>query len=170
MTGPVPEALRAEAERRRHALEEAVAALHPAALQEFCARPGRLSDGTPAGARRGRATGSATREGSAVLTAAVPLADLFGHATHLRGRPRREPRPARPAESPAPPRPPVETQPLWNAPAALSAQVTCLRRRSRRWRAGTTGSEPGVPRPACADTRAGSLDELLFGGLTHVVN
>ncbi|WP_327426408.1 elongation factor G [Streptomyces sp. NBC_01236] len=36
--GPVPEALRQEAERRRGLLEEAVAELHPAALEEFCAR------------------------------------------------------------------------------------------------------------------------------------
>ena len=35
--GPVPDALLAEARRRRHALEEAVAARHPAALEEFCA-------------------------------------------------------------------------------------------------------------------------------------
>lgn len=36
-TGPVPEPLREEAGRRRRALEEAVAELHPAALEEFCA-------------------------------------------------------------------------------------------------------------------------------------
>ncbi|MEV4947804.1 elongation factor G [Streptomyces sp. NPDC053755] len=35
--GPVPEGLREEALRRRRALEEAVAELHPAALEEFCA-------------------------------------------------------------------------------------------------------------------------------------
>ncbi|WP_158845689.1 elongation factor G [Saccharothrix deserti] len=35
--GPVPEALRDEAHRRRRLLEEAVAELHPAALEEFCA-------------------------------------------------------------------------------------------------------------------------------------
>ncbi|MGW7548974.1 elongation factor G [Streptomyces sp. NPDC054770] len=50
--GPVPEGLRAEAERRRRMLEEAVAALHPAALEEFCAPPGRLSAATLAGALR----------------------------------------------------------------------------------------------------------------------
>ncbi|GGN27767.1 elongation factor G [Streptomyces fuscichromogenes] len=50
--GPVPEELRAEAERRRRVLEEAVAALHPAALEEFCAPPGRLSAATLAGALR----------------------------------------------------------------------------------------------------------------------
>ncbi|MEV7321274.1 elongation factor G [Streptomyces sp. NPDC093970] len=44
--GPVPDGLRAEAERRRRALEEAVAALHPGALDEFCGPAGRLSDGT----------------------------------------------------------------------------------------------------------------------------
>ncbi|MEU9242419.1 elongation factor G [Streptomyces sp. NPDC048385] len=52
VAGPVPEELRAEAEHRRHALEEAVAALHPAALEEFCAPPGRLSSATLAGALR----------------------------------------------------------------------------------------------------------------------
>ncbi|MFE7327080.1 elongation factor G [Streptomyces sp. NPDC057565] len=36
--GPVPEALREEAHRRRRLLEEAVAELHPGALEEFCAR------------------------------------------------------------------------------------------------------------------------------------
>ncbi|WP_055716818.1 elongation factor G [Streptomyces torulosus] len=35
--GPVPDALRDEAERRRRRLEEAVAELHPVALDEFCA-------------------------------------------------------------------------------------------------------------------------------------
>ncbi|WP_369194949.1 elongation factor G [Streptomyces djakartensis] len=37
-------------------------------------------------ARRGRVTGSATRAGAAVVTATVPLAELFGYATRLRGR------------------------------------------------------------------------------------
>jgi len=36
--GPVPDALRDEAYRRRRLLEEAVAGLHPAALEEFCAQ------------------------------------------------------------------------------------------------------------------------------------
>jgi elongation factor G len=36
--GPVPDALIEEARRRRRLLEEAVAELHPAALEEFCAR------------------------------------------------------------------------------------------------------------------------------------
>lgn len=35
--GPVPEAMREEANRRRRLLEETVAELHPAALEEFCA-------------------------------------------------------------------------------------------------------------------------------------
>ncbi|MFF6779506.1 elongation factor G [Streptomyces sp. NPDC012510] len=35
--GPVPDGLRDEAERRRRRLEEAVAELHPLALEEFCA-------------------------------------------------------------------------------------------------------------------------------------
>ncbi|MFD5491448.1 elongation factor G [Streptomyces sp. NPDC127091] len=37
-------------------------------------------------ARRGRVTGSATRSGSTVVTATVPLAELFGYATRLRSR------------------------------------------------------------------------------------
>ncbi|MEU3469333.1 elongation factor G [Streptomyces sp. NPDC006687] len=37
-------------------------------------------------ARRGRVTGSATRTGTAVVTATVPLAELFGYASRLRGR------------------------------------------------------------------------------------
>ncbi|MFJ6636168.1 elongation factor G [Streptomyces sp. NPDC091376] len=36
--GPVPDALQEEAHRRRRLLEEAVAELHPVALEEFCAR------------------------------------------------------------------------------------------------------------------------------------
>ncbi|MEU6432185.1 elongation factor G [Microbispora sp. NPDC046973] len=37
-------------------------------------------------ARRGRVTGSAARAGTVVVTATVPLAELFGYATRLRGR------------------------------------------------------------------------------------
>ncbi|MFF7214932.1 elongation factor G [Streptomyces sp. NPDC008238] len=37
-------------------------------------------------ARRGRVTGSTARSGTAVVTATVPLAELFGYATRLRGR------------------------------------------------------------------------------------
>ncbi|MFD3943310.1 elongation factor G [Streptomyces sp. NPDC058579] len=37
-------------------------------------------------ARRGRVTGSTARAGTAVLTATVPLAELFGYASRLRGR------------------------------------------------------------------------------------
>ncbi|MFH8618732.1 elongation factor G [Streptomyces sp. NPDC017979] len=37
-------------------------------------------------ARRGRVTGSTTRAGTSVVTATVPLAELFGYASRLRGR------------------------------------------------------------------------------------
>ncbi|MFD3468981.1 elongation factor G [Streptomyces sp. NPDC058682] len=37
-------------------------------------------------ARRGRVSGSTTEAGTAVITAAVPLAELFGYASRLRGR------------------------------------------------------------------------------------
>lgn len=37
-------------------------------------------------ARRGRVTGSVTRAGATVVTATVPLAELFGYATRLRSR------------------------------------------------------------------------------------
>ncbi|MEU6143669.1 elongation factor G [Streptomyces sp. NPDC047081] len=37
-------------------------------------------------ARRGRVSGSTTRAGTAVVTATVPLAELFGYATRLRSR------------------------------------------------------------------------------------
>ncbi|MEV5102117.1 elongation factor G [Streptomyces massasporeus] len=37
-------------------------------------------------ARRGRVTGSAARAGAAIVTATVPLAELFGYATRLRSR------------------------------------------------------------------------------------
>ncbi|WP_335975871.1 elongation factor G [Streptomyces sp. CA2R106] len=39
-------------------------------------------------ARRGRVTGSTARAGTSVVTAAVPLAELFGYATRLRSRTR----------------------------------------------------------------------------------
>ncbi|MFJ5724869.1 elongation factor G [Streptomyces sp. NPDC093149] len=39
-------------------------------------------------ARRGRVSGSTARAGTSVLTAAVPLAELFGYATRLRSRTR----------------------------------------------------------------------------------
>ncbi|MFF0753145.1 elongation factor G [Streptomyces sp. NPDC004267] len=50
--GPVPEALREEAARRRRALDEQVAELHPEALEEFCAT-GALSERTLVAALRG---------------------------------------------------------------------------------------------------------------------
>lgn len=37
-------------------------------------------------ARRGRVSGSLTRVGASVITATVPLAELFGYATRLRSR------------------------------------------------------------------------------------
>jgi elongation factor G len=49
--GPVPETLRDEAHRRRRLLEEAVAELHPAALEEFCTE-GSLSAQTLSAALR----------------------------------------------------------------------------------------------------------------------
>ncbi|ATW51138.1 elongation factor G [Streptomyces peucetius] len=49
--GPVPDALRTEAERRRRLLEEAVAELHPVALEEFCERSA-LTEHTLAAALR----------------------------------------------------------------------------------------------------------------------
>ncbi|MFF9399200.1 elongation factor G [Streptomyces sp. NPDC014744] len=39
-------------------------------------------------ARRGRVSGRAARSGASVITATVPLAELFGYATRLRGRTR----------------------------------------------------------------------------------
>jgi len=42
--GPVPDAARDEADRRRRLLEEAVAELHPVALEEFCAGDGVCAD------------------------------------------------------------------------------------------------------------------------------
>ncbi|MGW4052846.1 elongation factor G [Streptomyces sp. NPDC004779] len=57
----VPDGLREEAVRRRRALEEAVAELHPGALEEFCAG-GALADASLAGALR-----ELTLAGSAVV-------------------------------------------------------------------------------------------------------
>jgi len=70
--GPVPEALLEEAERRRRLLEEAVAELHPSALEEFCARS-TVSARTLAGALR-----DLTRTGDGVVV-------LCGSAYRNRG-------------------------------------------------------------------------------------
>ncbi|MET9156067.1 elongation factor G [Streptomyces griseoflavus] len=69
---PVPDELREEAHRRRRLLEEAVAELHPGALEEFCAT-GSLSAGTLAAALR-----DLTRDGAAVVV-------LCGSAYRNRG-------------------------------------------------------------------------------------
>ncbi|MEU7282700.1 elongation factor G [Streptomyces sp. NPDC045431] len=65
--GPVPDALRDEAYRRRRLLEEAVAELHPVALEEFCTGSG-VSDGTLAAALRDLTLGG---EGVVVLCGAA---------------------------------------------------------------------------------------------------
>ncbi|MFD8688553.1 elongation factor G [Streptomyces sp. NPDC059651] len=68
----VPDELRAEAQRRRRQLEESVAELHPAALEEFCARS-ELTEQTLAGALR-----DLTRTGEGVVV-------LCGSAYRNRG-------------------------------------------------------------------------------------
>ncbi|MFD9794315.1 elongation factor G [Streptomyces sp. NPDC059070] len=70
--GPVPEALREEAWRRRGLLDESVAELHPAALEEFCARA-ELTGATLAAALR-----ELTASGEAVVV-------LCGSAYRNRG-------------------------------------------------------------------------------------
>ncbi|GAA0255415.1 hypothetical protein GCM10010492_65320 [Saccharothrix mutabilis subsp. mutabilis] len=70
--GPVPDALREEAQRRRRLLEEAVGELHPAALEEFVA-DSTVSAGTLASALR-----DLTRTGEAVVV-------LCGSAYRNRG-------------------------------------------------------------------------------------
>ncbi|MGC5566622.1 elongation factor G [Streptomyces sp. FR-108] len=70
--GPVPEGLSEEATRRRRLLEEAVAELHPGALEEFCT-PAGLSARTLAGALR-----DLTRTGDGVVV-------LCGSAYRNRG-------------------------------------------------------------------------------------
>lgn len=70
--GDVPDELRDEARRRRRLLEETVAELHPAALEEFCARSD-LSERTLAGALR-----DLTRTGEGVVV-------LCGSAYRNRG-------------------------------------------------------------------------------------
>ncbi|MEU7468635.1 elongation factor G [Streptomyces sp. NPDC044984] len=69
---PVPDELREEAHRRRRLLEEAVAELHPGALEEFC-DTGALGTGTLAAALR-----DLTRSGDAVVV-------LCGSAYRNRG-------------------------------------------------------------------------------------
>ncbi|MFF0311041.1 elongation factor G [Streptosporangium sp. NPDC004379] len=70
--GPVPDGLREEAHRRRRLLEEAVAGLHPGALEEFCAEPA-ISGETLAAALR-----DLTRTGEGVVV-------LCGSAYRNRG-------------------------------------------------------------------------------------
>ncbi|WP_035841492.1 elongation factor G [Kitasatospora azatica] len=70
--GPVPEELRDEAQRRRRLLEEAVAELHPLALEEFCERS-TLTEATLAAALR-----DLTRTGDGVVV-------LCGSAYRNRG-------------------------------------------------------------------------------------
>lgn len=70
--GEVPDELRDEARRRRRLLEETVAELHPAALEEFCAQS-ELSERTLAGALR-----DLTRTGEGVVV-------LCGSAYRNRG-------------------------------------------------------------------------------------
>jgi len=70
--GPVPDAVRDEAARRRRLLEEAVAELHPAALEEFCAQ-GTVSAQTLSAALR-----DLTRTGDGLVV-------LCGSAYHDRG-------------------------------------------------------------------------------------
>ncbi|MEU9089452.1 elongation factor G [Streptomyces sp. NPDC048428] len=70
--GEVPDELREEARRRRRLLEETVAELHPAALEEFCARS-ELSEQTLSGALR-----DLTRTGEGVVV-------LCGSAYRNRG-------------------------------------------------------------------------------------
>ncbi|MFG2804466.1 elongation factor G [Streptomyces massasporeus] len=69
---PVPDGLRDEAAARRRALEEAVAELHPGALEEFC-DTGTLSEGTLTAALR-----EVTRDGDGVVV-------LCGSAYRNRG-------------------------------------------------------------------------------------
>ncbi|GAA5199374.1 elongation factor G [Rugosimonospora acidiphila] len=70
--GPVPDELREEAERRRRALDEAVAELHPGALDEFCLRAS-VDEATLAAALR-----DLTRTGAGLVV-------LCGSAYHNRG-------------------------------------------------------------------------------------
>ncbi|PBC66152.1 translation elongation factor EF-G, partial [Streptomyces sp. TLI_235] len=70
--GPVPEPLLEEAGRRRRALEEAVAELHPSALEEFCAHGTLTAEGLAAALR------DLTRTGDAVVV-------LCGSAYRNRG-------------------------------------------------------------------------------------
>ncbi|MGW4164157.1 elongation factor G [Streptomyces sp. NPDC004788] len=58
--GPVPDALREQAEHRRRALDEQVAELHPAALEEFCAKGALSADTLVAALRDLTLSGEAT--------------------------------------------------------------------------------------------------------------
>ncbi|MEV0111666.1 elongation factor G [Streptomyces sp. NPDC050844] len=76
----------------RFALREALRAAEMALLEPVVELTATVPDdavGAVLGdlaARRGRVSASTTRAGTAVLTATVPLAELFGYASRLRGR------------------------------------------------------------------------------------
>ncbi len=72
--GPIPEELRVEAWRRRRALEEAVAELHPAALEEFCMRS--TESGAQSPASGPHATPSAPAAAALALSASTLRAAL----------------------------------------------------------------------------------------------
>ncbi|MEV0318856.1 elongation factor G [Streptomyces sp. NPDC050659] len=76
----------------RFALREALRAAGMALLEPVVELTATVPDDTVGGvlgdlaSRRGRVTGQAARSGTAILTATVPLAELFGYASQLRGR------------------------------------------------------------------------------------
>jgi elongation factor G len=76
----------------RLALREALRDTEPALLEPVAEVTVTAPDDEVGGvfgdlaARRGRVTGSVARAGAAVVTAVVPLAELFGYADRLRGR------------------------------------------------------------------------------------
>ena len=76
----------------RLALREALRACAMALLEPVVEVTATVPDDAVGGvlgdlaARRGRVSGSTARAGTAVITATVPLAELFGYATRLRSR------------------------------------------------------------------------------------
>ncbi|MFI6633863.1 elongation factor G [Nonomuraea fuscirosea] len=84
-TGPVPADLRQEALRRRRLLEEAVAELHPAALEEFCAAPADAGMPDPASPDPASPDPGSPAPGPAIseATLAAALRDLTGSGAGL---------------------------------------------------------------------------------------
>lgn len=178
--GPVPDALLEEARRRRRLLEEAVAELHPLALEEFCAESA-ISAPTLAAALRDL---TRTGEGLVVLCGAAyrdrgiePLLDAVGaylpsplDVPAVRGTVR-----GAEEERAADPSAPFAAL-VFKVTSTSTGRLTCLRVYSGTLRKGDTVTDVGARRPERisrilrmrADRHA-ELDQAVAGDIVAVV-